>query len=114
MNALKKALRGSGSLLRSIWRHPKGRVGLILALILALTAIFAPLLAPYNPYDVTQRAAKGLAHGAGKKLYVAVNGVRGMLQKGKTIYVSEAIAEVVRNSMTQEEKAEAFIRQNAK
>ena len=61
MNALKKALRGSGSLLRSIWRHPKGRVGLILALILALTAIFAPLLAPYNPYDVTQRAEKGLA-----------------------------------------------------
>ncbi len=48
------------------------------------------------------------------ELYVAVNGVRGMLQKGKTIYVSEAIAEVVRNSMTQEEKAEAFIRQNAK
>lgn len=44
-----------------LWRHPKGRVGLILAFVLIIAAVFAPLIAPYNPYDVTQRAEKGLS-----------------------------------------------------
>ena len=43
-----------------IWRHPQGRIGLIIALLLAFCAIFAPWVAPYDPYDVTQRAEKGL------------------------------------------------------
>lgn len=43
-----------------LWKHPKGRLGLIIVAFLALVAIFAPVIAPYNPYDVTQRAAKGL------------------------------------------------------
>ena len=49
------------SLLIKLWKHPKGRLGLIIVGILAIIAIFAPVIAPYNPYDVTQRAAKGLA-----------------------------------------------------
>ena len=56
-----RPFRGIGRFLRQIWKHPKGRLGLILVLFLACTAIFAPLIAPYDPYDVTQRAAKGLA-----------------------------------------------------
>lgn len=30
-------------------------------LVLAVTAVFAPLIAPFDPYDVTMRDAKGLA-----------------------------------------------------
>ena len=61
MKALKKGLQGFGNLLLAIWKHPKGRLGLIIVGVLALCAVFAPLIAPYNPYDVTQRAEKGLA-----------------------------------------------------
>ncbi|HDS29365.1 MAG TPA: ABC transporter permease [Candidatus Acetothermia bacterium] len=56
------AQRG-GSLLSfvgKLWQHPQGRLGLILAGCLVLVAILSPILAPYDPYDVTQRAAKGL------------------------------------------------------
>ena len=49
------------SLLVKLWKHPKGRLGLIIVAFLAFVALFAPIIAPYNPYDVTQRAAKGLA-----------------------------------------------------
>ncbi len=52
---------GIVSLVIKLWNHPKGRLGLIMVGILAFLAIFAPLIAPYDPYDVTQRAAKGLA-----------------------------------------------------
>lgn len=44
-----------------LFRHPQGRIGLIIAFILLICAVFAPVIAPYDPYDVTQRAAKGLA-----------------------------------------------------
>ena len=49
------------NLLIKLWQHPKGRLGLIIVALLAICAIFAPLIAPYDPYDVTQRAAKGLS-----------------------------------------------------
>ena len=49
------------NLLIKLWQHPKGRLGLILVALLAICAIFAPLIAPYDPYDVTERAAKGLS-----------------------------------------------------
>ena len=49
------------NLLIKLWKHPKGRLGLILVAFLAVCAIFAPLIAPYDPYDVTERAAKGLS-----------------------------------------------------
>ena len=48
------------SMLIKLWQHPKGRLGLCIVAFLAIVAIFAPVIAPYNPYDVTQRAAKGL------------------------------------------------------
>ena len=48
------------SMLIKLWNHPKGRLGLCIVAFLAIVAIFAPVIAPYNPYDVTQRAAKGL------------------------------------------------------
>jgi len=63
-NILKKILAflvGIYEFIKKLWKHPKGRVGLILVSLLALVAIFAPLIAPYDPYDVTQRAAKGLS-----------------------------------------------------
>ncbi len=37
--------------LRIIWQNKKSRVGLILLLAFALIAIFAPLIAPYDPHD---------------------------------------------------------------
>lgn len=46
---------------KQIWNHKQGRVGLIIVLALVFIAIFASVLAPYDPYDVTERAQKGLA-----------------------------------------------------
>lgn len=50
----------AAAILKKLWRHPKGRIGLSIAGFLVFVAVFAPLLAPFDPYDVTQRAAKGL------------------------------------------------------
>ena len=55
------ALSGIGGFVRKLWNHPKGRVGLVIALLLAVCAVFAPFIAPYDPYDVTQRVEKGLS-----------------------------------------------------
>lgn len=57
----RRSFRGIGRFFRQVWKHPKGRLGLILVLLLIFTALFAPWIAPYDPYDVTQRAAKGLS-----------------------------------------------------
>jgi ABC-type dipeptide/oligopeptide/nickel transport system permease subunit len=58
---MKEKLKDFSGFLRGLWRHPKGRIGLIFIALLVFTAIFAPVLAPYDPYDVTARSAKGLA-----------------------------------------------------
>jgi peptide/nickel transport system permease protein len=42
----------SNGLARRLVRSPKGRFGLIVLVILVLVALFAPLLAPYNPNDL--------------------------------------------------------------
>jgi len=57
---VRKRLRGAGELLAKIWAHRQGKVGLIMVTLLVLVAIFAPYIAPYNPYDVSQRTTKGL------------------------------------------------------
>ena len=54
-------MKGTFSLIQKIWKHPQGRVGLIIAAVLIISALLAPWLAPYDPYDVTVRAEKGLA-----------------------------------------------------
>ena len=60
MKAFRRAARSTAAFVGKIWRHPQGRIGLIIALLLAACAIFAPLIAPFDPYDVTQRVEKGL------------------------------------------------------
>ena len=55
------SLIGIGLFIAKIWKHKKGKIGLILVGLLAFVAIFAPLIAPFDPYDVTERAAKGLS-----------------------------------------------------
>ena len=56
----KRFLFGVGGFFKKLWKHKQGRVGLIIVAFLAVLAIFAPVIAPYDPYDVTQRAEKGL------------------------------------------------------
>lgn len=55
--------RGNRSphLLQKVWQHPQGKLGLVLVCLLVVTALAAPLIAPFDPYDVTQRAEKGLS-----------------------------------------------------
>ncbi len=48
-------------LIKDVWKHAKGRLGAILLLAIALIAVFAPLIAPYDPYDLTQRTVPGLS-----------------------------------------------------
>ena len=55
------ALGSAASFIKKIWDNPQGKLGLIMIGILVFIAIFAPLLAPYDPYDVALRDDKGLA-----------------------------------------------------
>lgn len=57
MRRLNKAREFIGKL----WMHRQGRIGLIVVLMLVLVALFADGIAPYDPYDVTQRDDKGLS-----------------------------------------------------
>ena len=67
MKKPRNALRQTGffhsllDFLGKIWKNPQGRTGLIIVAFLALVALFAPILAPYDPYDVAMRDDKGLA-----------------------------------------------------
>ena len=60
-NSLWGGIKGIGRFIGKLWKHPKGRIGLIIAGLLVVCAVFAPLIAPYDPYDVTERVEKGLS-----------------------------------------------------
>ncbi len=47
--------------MKKIWNHKQGRIGFLIVLFLVFVAVFADVIAPYNPYDVTQRDTKGLS-----------------------------------------------------
>lgn len=53
-------MRSIGTFIKRIWSHKQGKIGIVMVSFLVFVAVFAPLLAPYDPYDVSQRAAKGL------------------------------------------------------
>jgi peptide/nickel transport system permease protein len=66
-------LAASRSIIRRLLRDSRARIGLIVLLLLALAAIFAPLLAPYDPtvtLDIVGLKAKApsLAHPMGTDL----------------------------------------------
>ena len=63
----------SRSLPVRVWRHKKGKIGSILVLFLILCAIFAPIIAPFDPYDVTQRAERGLSPSLQHPLGTTIN-----------------------------------------
>lgn len=61
LHSLLKPVKGAGVFIGKIWKHPKGRIGLIILLVLIFCAVFAPVITRYDPYDVTQRCEKGLS-----------------------------------------------------
>jgi hypothetical protein len=46
-------------------------------------------------------------------LYVNINGVKGLIRKGETVYLSEPFAELIRNSMAAQKAADRFIANNS-
>jgi peptide/nickel transport system permease protein len=48
---LGRGLQVAGRAFGTVWAHPKARVGLVILGLFILMAIFAPLLAPYDPHD---------------------------------------------------------------
>ncbi|MCI8388720.1 MAG: ABC transporter permease [Clostridiales bacterium] len=51
IKSLKNMLTGILSFLLKLWKHPKGRRGIIIIAAIVLVAIFAPLLTRYDPYN---------------------------------------------------------------
>lgn len=56
-----KKKKGIKNFFKGLWEHKQGRIGLIIVLFMVLVAIFADVIAPFDPYDVTQRDDKGLS-----------------------------------------------------
>ncbi len=68
-----KRIKNVGLFVRKIWSHKQGKVGLIMVGFLVMVAIFAPLIAPYNPYDVSDRTTKGLSPSTQHLLGTTIN-----------------------------------------
>lgn len=51
-----------------LWRHPRGRVGIIITAAIIVVAIAAPWIAPYDPYDIGQRGPRRMPPGLGHPL----------------------------------------------
>lgn len=48
------------TLARGIWKSPKGKIGLVIIVAVALVAILADYVAPFNPYDIDSRDRRQL------------------------------------------------------
>lgn len=58
---VKEFFRPIVDFIKKIWANQQGRLGLIMILILVIIALLAPVIAPYDPYNVALRDDKGLA-----------------------------------------------------
>ncbi len=58
---MKRRIQGLVYFIKRLWAHPKGKIGLSVVTFLVLVALFAPIIAPFDPYDITERAEKGLS-----------------------------------------------------
>ncbi|MGJ8455387.1 ABC transporter permease [Pseudothermotoga sp. U03pept] len=46
------------SFLKHLWYSSQGKFGIITLSLLVIMAVFAPLIAPFDPYDITQRGLR--------------------------------------------------------
>ena len=56
MNAISAAVPRGLQGLRVIWSYPSGAIGLFVVLLFVALAVFAPVIAPYGPFDVVYNA----------------------------------------------------------
>ena len=49
--------------IKGIAKHPTGRIGLVIVLLMALVALGAKWITPYDPYDLFDRDMPRLASG---------------------------------------------------
>ncbi|HBG00864.1 MAG TPA: ABC transporter permease [Firmicutes bacterium] len=68
-----KRIRNIGVFFGRLWSHKQGKVGLVMVSFLILVAIFAPVIAPFNPYDVSERTMKGLSPNTKHLLGTTIN-----------------------------------------
>ena len=68
-----KRIKGMSLFVGRLWSHKQGKIGLIMVSVLILVAVFAPFIAPFNPYDVSERTTKGLAPSAKHWLGTTIN-----------------------------------------
>ncbi|NMA60438.1 MAG: ABC transporter permease, partial [Firmicutes bacterium] len=73
LKGLTKRLKNTGNFIKTIWSHQQGKIGLTVVGFLVLVAIFAPVIAPFNPYDVADRTTKGLPPGRTHLLGTTIN-----------------------------------------